>query len=320
MTITFKSGIRAVFALILAAVILAGCASVSSSPVWLTDYDTAQETAESEGKSIFLLISSDEEDANGAEMRKNVFDAPSLLSGLAKTFVAVNLVFTEERDNAAEEAGEGSAEEEQLIRDIEVANKYGVQTTPIAYLLTKEGYVIDILEIDETVTTAKNLLDLVSAKTPRVAEFADMVSAVQTTGGLEKVRAIDVLCEATENNYRPLLGLVFRTVPSLDPKNETGVVGKYLLQIAFLDAMDAFGSGDMEKGFSAFSTVATHSFLTPDQKQEALLFLAIFKGETGSTMPEVITYLRQALAASPQSERAENIQELITGLSAPVGK
>jgi thioredoxin-related protein len=315
MTITFR-----VFALTVALVTLAGCASVTHNYSWLTDYDTAQETAVREGKNIFLLISSDAEDANGAELRKNVFDTPALLNDLSQTFVTVNLDFTEARYDAAEKAGSGSAEEEQLIRDIDVANKYGVQSTPIAYLLTKEGYVIDMVEIDDTVTTVKDLLALVNAKAPRVANFVALVSTVQTTQGLDKVRAIDALCEATENNYRPILDPVFRPVPGLDPKNETGVVGKYLLQIAFLDAVEAFGTGNMEKGFSAFRTVSTNSLLTPNEKQEALLFLAIFKGETGSDMSEVVTYLKQALAASPQSERAPDIQELITGLSEPGGK
>jgi thioredoxin-related protein len=321
MTITLKTLARVMFALALAAVTLVSCTSVESvSPIWLTDYDTAQKTAALEEKNIFLLFSRDAENETSAELRKNVFEDAALLNGLAKGFVAVNLDFAEARYDAADKAGEGSAEENQLIRDIDVANKYGVQVTPIVYLLTKEGYVIDTVEIDETVTTAQGLLTLADAKATRVAEFVSLVKTVQTTDGLDKVRAIDALCEITENNYRPILGIVFREVPALDPKDETGLVGKYLLQIAFLDAIDAFSIGDMEKGFSAFRNVSTHLFLSPDQKQEALLFLAIFKGETGSSMAEVVTYLKEALAASPQSDKATEIGQLITGLSTPVGK
>jgi thioredoxin-related protein len=313
MKITLKTGYPVIptmvfFALSMVAVTLVGCTTTAT---WLTDYETARETAALEGKNIFLLISSDAGGTDGAQLRKNVFDTPALLGGLTGNFVPVNLDFSEARFDAAE----GSAEETQLMADLDVADKYSVETTPAAYLLTKEGYVIDTVAIDGTVTTGRELLSRVDARKSRVKEFAALLTAAETAAGLDKVRAIDALYEATQGEYRDILADVFRAVPALDPVNITGLVGKYLLQIAFIDAMKDFGAGNNAAGFSKFRTVAADPLLSPEEKQDAWLYLGIFTYQFTNNVADTVSYFRQAIAADPQSEQVPNIEQLIQQLT-----
>jgi thioredoxin-related protein len=300
--------------------LLCGCAS---KPQWLSDYAEGQKLAEKNNKMIFLLFSADETDEKNREFKK-IFDTPEVKKVL-KEYVLVNIDFSESRYVAAEppedaddKVIEAAGKELELLeRDFEMAQKYSVQGLPTIYLLTKEGYIITTIGIDtETITTDQFLTQLEEKKSVIDSTYA-LFQKIETTQGLEKVLAIDELYEATESQYRFLLFSFFAQVPQLDPDNESGVLGKFILQNTNFVAMELLSAGDYESAIQKFATIAENPILKPLEKQEALFTVAYLFANTGTEdITKILDYLQRAYDAAPDTETAPAISAIIAELKA----
>jgi thioredoxin-related protein len=301
---------------------LSGCASAKS--VWLSNYDDAQQLAEKNNKKIFLLFSADETDETSAALRKNVFDAKKFHQVL-KDYVLVNLDFSESRYTAldvAEDADEKTAADAEaaqdlLMQDSEVAQKYAVQGLPTAYLLTKEGYVLAVIEIAPEITTPEQVIALLDEKKEQADKISALLSRVGSSSAIDKVFAINDLYEATEIPFRDMLFEFFAQIPELDPNNTTGFLGKFTLQLAYHNAIDYFSIGDIDAAILEFLAAAENPVLKPDEKQESLFSVAYFMAQSGyGDFDTVISFLTDALGASPESENAPIIISILDQLKA----
>jgi thioredoxin-related protein len=300
--------------------LLCGCVS---KPQWLSDYAEGQKLAEKNDKMIFLLFTADETDEKNMEFKK-IFNTPELKK-ILKGYVLVNIDFSESRYAAAEppedaddKAIEAAGKVQELLeRDFGVAQKYSVQGLPMIYLLTKEGYVIATIGVDtETVTTEQFLTRLEEEK-PAIDSTYTLFQKIKTTQGLEKVLAIDELYEATESQYRFLLSDFFAQVPQLDPNNESGVLGKFILQNTNNAAMQFLSAGDYESAIREFETIAENPILKPLEKQEALFTVAYLFANTGTEdITKILDYLQRAYDAAPDTETAPAISAIIAELKA----
>jgi hypothetical protein len=98
----------------------------------------------------------------------------------------------------------------------------------------------------------------------------------------------------------------------LDPKNESGALGKHLLALANGTATDAFLQQDIQGASGAFAAVAENSYLTPDEKQEAYYTAAYLLAQAGTTdYASIRTFAQQAYDAAPESEHADMIKAFI---------
>lgn len=318
---TKLTGVILVFAS--AALLFSSCAT---KPVWISDYTEAQALAQKGGKKIFLLFTADNpDDAEALEVRKNVFDSPELTKAIKKTYVSVNIDFSEARYTAAEASGDAdekqtasAAEAARLLeRDNGVAQKYSVEAVPVIYLLTNDGYVLGVIDVDPEVKTAAALLALLDAQAEQADKIAALIALVGTAEGDDKVRAIGDLFDATDQRYRALLLDHMRTALALDNDNSTGVIGKFVFISAYYDAIDSLTAGDLPGGLEKLRTAAANPALAPPEKQEALYWIANFAAQTGlGTRDEVLDYLQQAFDAAPDSEAAPYILQVIDQVKA----
>jgi thioredoxin-related protein len=313
-----KTTIAAALAVALA--LLSGCASKQT---WLSDYDEGQKLAEKDNKKLFLLFSARETDEASGNLMK-LFEGKDVQAAL-KGYVLVNIDFSESRyieaeapedaDEAALEAAEKA--QELLIRDSEVAQRYSVEGLPMAYLLTKEGYVIAAAMLDPETATAAQFAELLGAQQAQVDTVDALVTRIESTGGIDKALAINELYESTEVQYRFLLSSILGQIPELDPDNTTGFLGKFTLQNAYNTAMDYLNQGDVYSAVAEFVNAAALPVLSAQEKQEALFTAAYFMANTGAgDLETVLDYLVQAYDAAPDSENAPVIVSIMTGLMA----
>lgn len=287
---------------------------------WYHDYDTAKKVAVRQDKSILLFVSMAGEDEHSAELRDKVFNTKEFKTGVSKDFVPVNLDFSQESYKKTV-APEGATDKEQkaadtyaakLKKDMSIASMYNVQMTPAVYVATKDGYFVSFIEYDASVDTPDAYVKMLAGKSADIKKVNDLAAAAKKGSGADRVKAIDALYEATENNYRQLLVETFRQVPELDKKNETGLVSKYVLATANADAMKLYGSGDYAGAAKTFADAGAGGKLANSDKQQAYYTAGYLLGSTGSTdYDTIIAYLQASYDADPQSEHAANIKQTL---------
>jgi thioredoxin-related protein len=307
----------------LAVLIFSGCATKSA---WITDYDEAQTQAQKSDKKIFLLFTADNPDDDAAlDVRKNVFDSPALQKALKKNYVAVNIDFAEARYSAAEppeDAGEAQTEAageagRLLERDSRVAEKYAVEAVPVIYLLSKDGFVLGTIAVAPEIKTPAELIAEIDAQAEATDSIADLAALADTAEGMDKVRAIGELFDATDQRYRSLLLSHMKTALSLDEDNTTGIIGKFVFITAYFDAADTLQTGGVEEALEILKAAAAHPALAPGEKQEAFYVIASFMARANmGGKEEILEYLRLSVAADPDSESAPGIQQVIGQISA----
>ncbi len=305
------------------AAVTAGCAE--KHPDWLTDYEQAQDRAQKQHKNMFLFFSGEDWDGISTQLRSSVFDTPEFIKAAQADYVLVHLDFSESLYNSAETAEDATEAEkkaaaqaaETLQKNADAASAYSVQGMPTVLLVTPEGYVFGSIPYDETVSTAAQYIQLLNAYTETREKTATLLKQIKNKKSLDKVTAIDQLYELLEPSYRYLLIDLIKEVPESDPQNESGLVGKYQIQIAYSNAMDAFATGDVQGAVQGFVDAISGGYLSAEQTQEAYYTAAYLLAVTQSgDNAQVLAYLNNAYDAAPESEIADSIKMTIEAVSA----
>ena len=154
--------------------------------------------------------------------------------------------------------------------------------------------------------------EILEEQAERIQAVSSAIVRVQSSSGAEKVRAIDMLYEATpETGRKPLDGLV-REVPSLDPSDASGLVGKYEFIRVYEDAIESTSEGIRDGVAESFVDIAENGHLSPAQKFEAFYnaayLMALFGDSDYDRMHEL---LGKAKESDPENIRMEDITNLM---------
>jgi thioredoxin-related protein len=292
---------------------------------WYHDYDEAKRIAAKQNMPILLFVSMTGEDDDSATLKEKVFNTTEFKDAVADAFVPVNLDFTQAAYKKTV-ASEGATDKEQkaadayaakLKKDMQVATMFNVQMTPAVYLVTKDGYYVSFIAYDKTIDTPAAYTQMLEDRTADVKKVNDMADAVKNSSGVEKVKAIDALYEATDNKYRLFLEDMYRKVPELDKKNESGLVSKYVLATANSDAVRLFGEGDYAGAAKVFGDAGAGGRLDKNDVQQAYYTAGYLLGSTGSHDYAAITaYLQASYDADPESEHAGDIMRTLDNVKA----
>jgi thioredoxin-related protein len=287
---------------------------------WYHDYDEAKKVAVRRNMPILLFISMTGEDDDSAALKEKVFNTKEFKDSVAGDFVPVNLDFSQTSYKKTV-ASEGATDKEQkaadahaakLKKDMQVATMYNVQMTPAVYLATKDGYYVSFIAYDKTIDTPAAYTQMLEGRTADIKKISDMADAAKKGSGVEKVKAIDALYEATDNNYRPLLSDMYREVPELDKKNESGLVSKYVLATANSDAIRLYSDGDYAGAAKVFAAAGASGKLDKNDVQQAYYTAGYLLGSTGSQdYATITTYLQASYDAEPESEHAAAIKQTL---------
>ena len=304
-------------------VIFTGCANkeVKNEFGWYTDYDACLKQAKAENKKVFLIVSRDESDNVSATLKQTVLYTSEFAEKYSGEYLFCEVDISPSLFKAAKppkdadkEAKKNSKKFEKILDErMRVVTIYGIQNTPTIFMLSPEGYVIK----DFTYIPCANVGEfdaLLSTYNEEISGMQGMIEEVKATSGLEKVSAIDALYEGTNSTYRYLLTDLMREVEKLDKKNETGLVGKYIMAIATSDAMDAYMARKPEKVASIYEKSAKHKMLTDDQKQQSYYAAAFVVGSNTPTPEEtkqIISYLEKAIEINPESNIGKHCAGLL---------
>ncbi len=315
-----KIGAAKAAALVLLAAAVA-CMALSCSSAkdgWLLSYEDARDEARKTGKDVlFCFTGSDWDEAGNvifAALEKNTFTA-----GLDDRFILCRLDIVYNTD---------LMEREQLETNFLLAGRYAVEDFPFIVLLTSEGDVYgrgafrplddsaaEEGAIDDDMVIQEALAFIASFDENR-ERIVSLKNAIREAEGVERARRIDEFLAAVDpSQYSEYDGLI-RSVVELDPENETGLRGDYLLQAAWLDAAALFQEGKMEEAAACFMDTLSDPAMTPALKQEALYLAAGMHAAAIDTPAEkIIALLEQAIAADPESPNVEMINQIIEGIS-----
>ena len=320
--IMFNKIIKPILGALAIAVFFTGC-TTSSKPGkngWYVDYDAAKKEAQKKNKNLLIFFSVVDNDAESWTLKEKVFDTKEFVSALSKRFILVNLDFSASLSGDDEDQSEkGKKEAEERQRKIEymgyIASLYNVDSIPSVFLATKEGYCAAKIEASDEDAAPEVYIKLIESKTADLDKINTLADAVRAASGVEKVRAIDALSEATDDTRRLLLADLFRTLPSLDPNDETGLVGKYLLLTAVFDASTFYARRDFSSAIQALVSAAEDNRLGGRERQHAYYYAGELLTTTGSTdYKAVFDYFQKSYDADPESEYAPRIAEMLVAL------
>lgn len=315
----FLSGIAASLAVLL---IFVSCASTPTG--WISDYEEGQQLASKEGKDLFLFFSSEDSDGVSTQLRSSIFDTESFIKAAGKDYVLVHLDFSESRlmavqvpEDATEEQKQAAeASMPQLEKDLGTAMNFSVTEDglPAMILATAQGYVYGVVAYDATVTTPEQFMAVVNENSENRNKIKTLVKAIDSSSGVEKLKAIDELYEATDPAYTYLLADFFSMAPELDPSNESGKRGKYAILNAYSIATEALYTGDAFGAISAMLAPIEEGFCSPEEQQELYYQAAYFASLVGDS-ENMMNYLTTALELAPESEMAAAIRLTIDAYS-----
>lgn len=263
---------------------------------WLTDYTTAQEQAQKTKKNMLLLFSGDDWDGTSQTLKETVLNQKAFYGPASKKYVLVNIDFSQEeyaKVNIADDATEEEIAEAQRIEQLyvereDLAERFNLSAYPSLYVISPEGLALSQIfleplssvelgeeEQEDKKETPASLLEKIEATEEEQQILSELIAKIDAAEGLDRVRAIDALYQATDPELRNPLSTFAQEVVSLDPQNQTGLVGKYEYELANERAMQyAMYTGDVVSASKEFELVCETGHLSELEKQNAYYMAA----------------------------------------------
>ncbi|MDR1747706.1 MAG: thioredoxin family protein, partial [Spirochaetaceae bacterium] len=119
------------------------------------------------------------------------------------------------------------------------------------------------------------LIDAIFGFAKMAPDAPDYRERIDSSTGVDRVKAIDEFINAIDPNYQMFLGEYISQIPSLDPDNTLGLRGKYELMNSYVIAQKYYTEEDMENASRAFLDITESPFLSPAEKLEAYQMAAV---------------------------------------------
>ena len=306
---------RLVILAALVTLILSGCAKPQTA--WITDLDAAKAQSTKTHKDLLIVFTGSDWNDPSKELIANIF-TPDFFKKGTKNYVMCNLDIVQDKT---------LLDEATIEKNFGAATTYGVTGLPFVVLQTPEGDMYGkTTATDETgatdakFKTADSMFEHLASFKDARKKLVDMKKAIKSAKGSDRATKIDTFIEALDQTQREQYSSFIREVPALDPENKTGLVGKYTLQIAYLDSIELYKTGKLTEAADCFVKAVDGNALDGAQKQEALYMTAYLSAMSGTVdNAKVIGYLEQAIAADPQNPGVTQLQNTIEQIKkAPV--
>ncbi|QTQ13013.1 hypothetical protein HRQ91_00275 [Treponema parvum] len=319
-----KKKLTAMTALLAAMSLFISCNSNSPDRFgWYEDFDRAKEVAQKNDKDILFFVSLINEDERSAFFSENIIRTKTFKDFAKKSLVCVNLDFSAKKypglpvdESASEKVKKSMIKLQQKYdKNLRIATSFYVESTPAAFLITKEGYFISSLSCDGSIIKPEDFISVIDSKAEERSRLNALVEATKSGGKIEQARAIDALYEATPPQNRILLANEIERFLELDKENETGLIGKYTTASVNIEVQKAFMNGDMKAAVEALEKITSSDFVTDEEKQQAYYMSAYILRQTDvadiDVTRRIFELLQKAYAASPESEAAPEILQAI---------
>lgn len=336
---------KKIFALataLLAVFTLVSCARKETADEfgWYSDFNAAKKLAQKDNKSIILYFSALDSDGKSADLNDKIFKTTEFKEKFSPEYVFCNIDFSssrfdnvylnkepdsenfsdEENDEQSSKKSTRSAKEtsrlqEKLSRDMLLPSYYAVEAFPAVFVLTKQGYVISPLLLEEGYDIDDAQAEL-EKSAGRKSQITNLLTTIYSGNKEEALKAIDELYNTTEDEYKFLLEDLHEKYISLDKDNKSGGTVDHIFELANARAQKAFFENDYEKAVSELESPLKYKVLTPENRLQAYYSVGYFLAMSGSTdYDRIIDYFQKAYDSAPESEYAPALQQMIGNLN-----
>jgi len=296
----------------LALAFLSGCSKriVKDDYGIYSDFDSTLNAAKKSGKKILLFFTNVESKGHDEKIINDVLHASDYKELLGEEFETCCIDYSKSRFSKKSE----NFDEARNERDMKVAVIYGIDTTPSVLVLTKQGYVISSITY-LPVENPSEFKKVIEFDRESIDDMEKLLSNLEAAKGLDRVQIIDQLYEQTKANFRYQLRALSDEVLKLDKKNESGLVGKYLLARASTKAMDCYISREPDKAVECYLEPLKSKFLSVEEKQRSYFAAAYITGKNDPSIEnseKIIEYLTKTMQLdenAPISERCKLLLE-----------
>ncbi len=281
--------------------LLAGCSKPQTA--WIADFEEAKAASQKTGKDLLIAFTGSDWNDPSKELLASTFTA-DFFKKASKTYVLCNIDIVQD---------EKLMDKAKLEKNYSVATKYGVQALPFIALLTHEGDLYGAAATDDACKTTAGLFTFLDGFKDARKKMVDLKKAIKTSKGIERAKNIDTFLEAVQASQRENYDLMIREIPNLDADGKAGLKGKYLLQIAYLDAIKLYQAGKLvEAGDCFLGLTGDGTSLDAAQLQEAWYMGAYMNAMSGKVdNAKVIEWLEKAIASDPTNPGSKQIQATI---------
>ena len=304
---------------VFAALILASCGNSQDSNGWYSDFESAKKSAQAKNKEILFFVNSDS-DVPESENGVQAILSKEFADSVKDDFVCVHFDFTDLQsvfgvlDNEISSKEQKNLEKRRdlLNRQFKIADFYGIRETPVINILSKDGYFISEVNCEFNSDSVEGFTGLLKLEADEIAEFNKKVASTKKGSKQEKLDAIDALFEEAADIHKLALYDLLKKAVSMDSKNDSGKIGKYLFQIAHTDAYDKLLTQDFAGALKIYEKCAENKYMSPEDIQSLYFMCA----ELATKLPDakiedVISYMKQSVQAAPESELVPQIQQYI---------
>ncbi len=283
----------------------------SAQSGWISSYLEARDAARALGKDVLFCFTGSDWDEEGNKIFEALNDK-RFMAATEERFILCRLDIV--RDSSL-------MEEEALETNYLLSARYAIEGFPFFVLLTSEGdvYGRGVFSLEEdNPTNAKitsEALAFIASFDENRELIASLKEAIRASEGVEKVRRIDEFLSAIDPSQYSDYEELIRSVPALDPENESGLRGSYLLQGAWLEASALFQLGQIDAASGRFMDILSDPSMTAELRQEALYLAAgMHAASSDSSAEQIISLLEQSIDANPESANVEEIASIIEGI------
>lgn len=299
------------------ALILASCGKNQDSNGWYSDFEAAKKVAQAKNKEILFFVNSDS-DVAGSEKGVQAILSKEFVDSVKDNFVCVHFDFTDlqsvfgEAEISSQDQKKLEKRRALLNKQFKIADFYGIRETPVINILSKEGYFISEVNCEFNSDSIEGFASLLELESDEIAEFNKKVALTKKGLKLDRIEAIDALFEDAADVHKLALYDLLKKAVSIDSKNSSGKIGKYVFQIAHTEAYDKLLEQDIAGALKIYEKCAENKYMSPENVQSLYFMCA----ELASKLPDakvedIISYMNQSVAAAPESPLVPQIQQYI---------
>lgn len=302
--------------------IFVSCSNKNMINGWYTDYDSALKAAKSGNRSILLLLTSDTDlDFTAKAIDALVRKDDTFSKSVKKDFVCLFFDFTNIKDklsvldeNATNKAQKAYEKDRKILdRKFFIADHFLCgNDTPCARLISSDGYYITDVNFDYATENVGAYVKILETYQDEIKFRNDLIAATKKGSSLERVVAYDALYESLPESNRIGETQIHDAILSLDKKNESGLVEKYLAESINAEAYAKIMKLDIDGAVAVYEKRIEDERLSPDVKQELLCYAAAVSMHSNTVQfDKVIDLYQKAFDVAPESELASDIKNTI---------
>ncbi|EPF29835.1 tetratricopeptide repeat protein [Treponema medium] len=253
-------------------------------------------------KDILLIFTGSDWSKEAEDFSKNIL-TESCKTELAKSYAAR---FIDLLHNPSENEREAAQKNYLLF------SEYAVPDVPFIVLQTAEQDMYASAVIEADIKTEAQLIEKIKALTAQRTDVVEARKRISHTKGVKKAQAINDFLNTVGNPEAHRYDSLRMQVPALDPHNQSGLKGKYVLMSADIRAKSFAQQGNYLKAGDEYKAAAEMGELSPAELQLAWYLTAYSYLMTGSADTEtVVGYLQKAIEADPQNPAVQQLNQAI---------